>query len=167
MHGGSRCAIALHGDTVAGYIWCFSGEYMITLDDYRQRNLRVQLDPGSVFTGNAYVVPAHRQRGLFQRLKLFLMQTYPRDTRFYTWVNELNFPSLAANRRLGFRRLATLRFLGVFSRTLLFLRVMGGSRWRGFRTRWPVIKIEGERLLAVPEAKYVPVGWHRPGRRFF
>lgn len=167
MHAKSRCAVALHGETVAGYIWSFTGEYVITLDDYRQRNLQVRLDPVSVFTGNAYVMPAHRQRGLFRHLKLFLMQTYPRGTRFYTWINELNFPSLAVNRRLGFRRLATLRFVGLFSRTLLFLRAADDSRWRGYRARWPVFRIEGERMQTVPEVKYLPVAWHGPGRRFF
>ncbi|MCR4347878.1 MAG: hypothetical protein NUV55_11845 [Sulfuricaulis sp.] len=143
---GARCAVALNGERVVGYVWAFTGEYVITLDDYRRCNLNVRLDSRSVFTGNAYVIPPHRGRRLFQRLKLYLMQYYPPGTHFYTSIDDLNAPSLAANRRLGFRKLATLRFVGVFSRTMLYLREKDSQRWRAFRTHWPALKLDDGRL---------------------
>lgn len=146
FHDGSRCAIVLNEERVVGYLWAFTGEYVITLDDYRWRNLGVRLDSRSVFTGNAYVVSQHRGHGLFQRLKLYLMQHYPPGTHFYTSISDLNAPSLAANRRLGFSKLATLRFIGVFSHTLLYVREKENRRWRAFRTHWPNLKLDGIRL---------------------
>jgi hypothetical protein len=146
FHDGSRCAIVLNEERVVGYVWAFTGAYVITLDDYRRRNLSVRLDSCSVFTGNAYVASLHRGRGLFQRLKLHLMQHYPPGTHFYTSISDLNAPSLAANRRLGFSKLATLRFIGVFSHTLLYVREKESHQWRAFRTRWPNLKLDGIRL---------------------
>jgi GNAT superfamily N-acetyltransferase len=143
---GSRCAIVLNEERVVGYMWAFTDEYVVTLDDYRRRNLSVRLDSRSVFTGNAYVASPHRGRGLFQRLKLYLMQHYPPGTHFYTSISDLNAPSIAANRRLGFSKLATLRFIGVFSRTLLYVREKESRQWRAFRTRWPNLKLDGIRL---------------------
>ena len=143
---GSRCAIALNEARVVGYVWAFTGEYVITLDDYRRCNLNVRLDSRSVFTGNAYVMPQYRGRNLFQHLKLYLMQHYPSGTHFYSSIDDLNAPSLAASRRLGFRKLAMLRFVGVFSRTLLYVRETEDRRWRAFRTRWPILKLDGKRL---------------------
>lgn len=143
FHDGSRCAIVLNEERVVGYIWAFTGEYVVTLDDYRRRNLNVRLDSRSVFTGNAYVTPQHRGRGLFQRLKLYLMRHYPPGTHFYTSISDLNIPSLAANHRLGFRKLATLRFVGVFSHTLLYVREKESRQWRAFHTRWPNLKLDG------------------------
>jgi GNAT superfamily N-acetyltransferase len=146
---GSRCAIVLNEERVVGYIWAFTGEYVVTLDDYRRRNLSVRLDSCSVFTGNAYVASQHRGRGLFQRLKLYLMQHYPPGTHFYTSISDLNAPSLAANHRLGFRKLAMLRFIGVFSRTLFYMREKDGRPWQAFRTRWPTLKLAGVQLQTV------------------
>jgi GNAT superfamily N-acetyltransferase len=143
---GFRCAIVLNEERVVGYMWAFTDEYVVTLDDYRRRNLSVRLDSRSVFTGNAYVASPHRGRGLFQRLKLYLMQHYPPDTYFYTSISDLNAPSLAANRKLGFSKLATLRFIGVFSRTLLYVREKESRQWRAFHTRWPNLKLDGIRL---------------------
>ncbi len=154
FHDGSRCVIALFGSRVVGYMWAFSNKYVITLDDYRQRNLCVWLPSGAVFTGNAYVMPPHRGRGLFQRMKLYLMHDYPVGTNFYTSISDLNTPSLAANHKLGFRELATLRFVRVFSRTLLYVREKGERSWRPFRAGWPEPKLDGTRLQMDPAKRF-------------
>ena len=150
FHAGTRCAIALFESRVVGYLWAFTGEYVITLDDYQRCNLHVRLPSGAVFTGTAYVALLHRGRGLYQRLKRHLMSGYPSDTNFYTSAGDLNAPSLAASRKLGFSTLATLRFVGVFSYTLLYVREAGNHRWRPLHTRWPALEFDGMRLRIEP-----------------
>lgn len=146
FHNGTRCTVVLFESRVVGYLWAFTGEYVITLDDYRRCNLQVHLPAGTLFTGTAYVEPLHRGRGLYQRLTSYLVSEYPSGTSFYTSVSDLNAPSLAANRKLGFSTVATLRFIGVLSYKLLYIRETGGRRWYPLSTHWPVLRVEGMHL---------------------
>ena len=157
FHAGYRCVIVLFDKHVAGYLWAFTGEYVITADDYRRCNLGVRLPSGAVFIGNAYVVPAHRGHGLYRRMSLYLMRHCPPGACFYASISELNAPSLAVNHKLGFKELATVRFIGVFSRVLLYVREAGSHRWRWFHTRWSDLKFDGARVQAVPQdSPYLP-----------
>jgi GNAT superfamily N-acetyltransferase len=149
FHEGYRCVIVLFDKHVAGYLWAFTGEYVITLDDYRRCNLSVRLPSGAVFIGNAYVVPAHRGHGLYRRMSLYLMRHCPPNACFYASISDLNAPSLAVNHKLGFKELATVRFIGVFSHTLLYIRENATHRWRSFRTRRPNVELDGARLRTV------------------
>lgn len=149
FHEGYRCVIVLFDDHVAGYLWAFTGEYVITADDYRRCNLSVRLPSGAVFIGNAYVVPAHRGHGLYRRMSLYLMWHCPPGACFYASISELNVPSLAVNHKLGFKELATVRFIGVFSHALLYIRENAAHRWRSFGTRRPNMELDGTRLRTV------------------
>ena len=163
FHDGYRCVVVLFDKHVAGYLWAFTGEYVITLDDYRRCNLSVRLPSGAVFIGNAYVVPAHRGYGLYRRMSLYLMRHCPPGACFYASVSDLNAPSLAVNHGLGFKELATVRFLGVFSHVLLYVREAGSHRWRSFHTHWPDLKFDGARVQTVPqESPYPTLGNRSP-----
>ncbi len=144
FHDGCRCVVAYSQKRVVGYLWAFAGEYVITLDDYRRCCLRTRFPSGAVFTGNAYVMPTHRGHDLYQHMGLYLMSHYPAGTCFYASVNDLNVPSLTVNQRLGFTEMTTARFVGVFSRTLLYMREAGDSRWRRFPAPWPDLQLDGK-----------------------
>lgn len=145
---GHQCAIVRTQDRMIGHLWAFSREYIVTIDDYKKTNLPFELDSNSVFTGNAFVAPEHRNRGVFQHLKLFLMREYPAKTRFYTWVDQTNTPSLAANRALGFEQLAVLRFAGPVSHSFLSLREASARAWTHFGRHWPRLRLDGRHLLS-------------------
>jgi hypothetical protein len=149
FHDGYRCVVTFFEERVVGYLWAFTGEYVITLDGYRRCNLRARLPAGAVFTGNAYVTPSHRGRDLYQRMGLYLMRHYPLGTCFYAAVIDLNAPSLKVNHRLGFTEMATARFIGAFSRTLLYIRAAGSRRWRPFFTSCSDLRFDGARLQTV------------------
>lgn len=150
FHDGYRCVFVLFDKQVVGYLWAFTGEYVITLDDYRRRNLRVSFPPDAIFIGNAYVTPAHRGHGLYQRMSLYLMERCPSSACFYVSISDLNAPSIAVNHKLGFTELATLRFIGVFRRTLLYMREKDSPRWRSFHTHWPDLRLDGTRMRTIP-----------------
>lgn len=143
---GFRCAIARHNDAVVGYNWGFTGGYTITVDDYRRHIARVNLQPGTVFTGNAYVRPEHRGRGVIRQLKRVLFSDYPTGTRFYTAISELNNSSLRANTRLGFEKLGTLRFTRTPFGNRLYLRANDGDRWACIDHATSSIQIDGRNL---------------------
>lgn len=140
---GSQCAVARHNDVVIGYNWAFTDNYIITIDDYRRHMARVELEPGTVFTGNAYVRPEHRGRGVIRKLKCALFSHFPSGTRFYTAVSNLNSSSLRANTRIGFEKLATLRFTRSPFGNRIYLRENGGGRWDYVGRTASIIQIEG------------------------
>ncbi|MBI3779329.1 MAG: hypothetical protein HY274_10565 [Gammaproteobacteria bacterium] len=149
FHEGHRCVVVLFDSHVAGHLWAFTGEYVITLDDYYRSNLSVRLPPNAVFFGNAYVGAAHRGQGLYQRMSLYIMQRCPPGAYFYTSVSDLNAPSLAVNHKLGFKELAIVRFIHVFPRTLLYIRANAAHGWRSFRARKPDTALDGTRLRTI------------------
>lgn len=143
---GFRCAIARHNDTVVGYNWAFTGSYTITLDDYRHHTARVDLPPGTAFTGNAYVQPEHRGRGVIRKLKQLLFSRYPAGTRFYTAISELNRSSLRANTQVGFEKLATLRFTRTPFGNRVYLRAPDDCRWHYIGHTTTAIQIDGREV---------------------
>jgi hypothetical protein len=143
LRDGRRCVIALFEARVVGYLWAFTGEYVITLDDYRRRNVTVRLPANAAFIGNAFIASPHRSRGLYQRLTQYFMKQDPTFTNFYVLVSDLNTSSLAASHKLGFRELMTLRFVGLFSHTQLYIRETDVRRWRRFPAPWPSLKLDG------------------------
>jgi hypothetical protein len=143
FRAGHRCVVARSQGRVVGHLWAFAGEYVVTVDDYRYTQLKIALDRMSVFTGNGYVDPHHRDHGVFRRLKLYLMHQYPAGTNFYAWVDESNAASLAANRALGFEPMAVLRFNGSPSRRQLTLHHLGGDQWIDLQRPWPTLRIAG------------------------
>lgn len=146
FHEGHRCALVLCDGRVAGHLWAFTGQYVITLDDYHRSKLSVRLPPNAIFFGNAYVGAAHRGHGLYQRMSLYLMRRCPPGAYFYTAVSDLNAPSLAVNHKLGFKELAVVRFVHVFSCTLFYIRANAAHRWRSFLARQPDVELDGTRL---------------------
>jgi len=150
---GHRCAVARNRHGIAGYLWEFRDEYVLTLDAYGPHSMQVKLEPNAVFTGNAYVRPDSRRHGLYRNLKHFLMRQSPPETAFYTWINRQNTASLGANRNLGFTLLATLRFVGLGSGSALWWRPADSARWLRAGLRWPAmtIQLSGARMtIGVP-----------------
>lgn len=143
---GFHCAIARHRDAVIGYNWAFTGRYTITLDDYRRLTARVDLQPGTVFTGNAYVRPEYRGRGVIRQLKHVLFSHCPTGTRFYTAISELNHSSLRANLHVGFEKLAILRFARTPFGNHLYFRAGDGQRWENVGHAASAIQIDGREV---------------------
>ncbi len=147
FRAGHRCAVVRARGEMIGHLWAFKDEYIITLDDYRYTRLTIALETTSIFTGNAYIAPRHRDHGVFRQLKLYLMHQHARGTRFYAWVDELNGASLAANRVLGFEPLAVLRFGGSETQRQLSLQTFNSDEWLALDRPWPVLRIAENRLL--------------------
>jgi hypothetical protein len=125
---GARCLSARRNGRVIGHLWAFTGEYTITVDDYRHTRIPVALDAHSVFTGNGYVVHELRNSGVFRQLKLRLIQAYPAGTSFYTWVDRRNDASLQVNRAVGYTPIAQVRIRDLDA---------------------PALRLEGNRLIGV------------------
>lgn len=146
--GGFRCAIARHNDAVIGYNWAFTGSYTITVDDYRHHAARIELHPGTAFTGNAYVKPDYRGRGVIRQLKSVLFSHFPTGTQFYTAVSDLNLSSLRANTHLGFEKLATLRFTRSPFGNRLYLKSCNGDRWSYIGPAASAVQLDGREVRA-------------------
>lgn len=145
---GARCFVARLDDRMIGHLWAFSGEYTITVDDYRHTRLGLALDDGSVFTGNAHVTREFRNSGVFRQLKAFAVRDYPPGTRFYTWVDRMNDASLAVNRTMGYQPIARIRWTGRGARWNLALCPTGAASWtRLGRAPWPRLRLAADRLL--------------------
>jgi hypothetical protein len=138
---GHRCAVAGSGEAIIGFLWAFTETYTLTLDDYRERSLKILIPTGGVFTGNAYVAPHQRQRGVFRALKTFLLQQYPEETVFYTEVQAVNLASLKVNRELGFTPFAVLRFKA--RRNVVAIRSSQASSSVVLRKPWPALRVDG------------------------
>ena len=144
---GFRCAIARNNSVVVGFNWAFTGECIITPDDYRHSTV-VSMDSRSIFTGNAYVAPEHRGRGVIRQLKCLLFENYPKGTSFYTAVNNLNASSLRANTHMGFHQLATVRYLVTPFGTRTYLKKQGDDRWVRLYRQPPALRIVQASVIA-------------------
>jgi len=144
---GFRCAIARNNSAVVGFNWAFTGECVITPDDYRHSTV-VSLDSRSIFTGNAYVAPEHRGRGVIRQLKSLLFGHYPKGTSFYTAVNDLNASSLRANTHMGFQQLATVRYLITPFGARTYLKKRGDDRWVRLHRQPPALHVVQASVIA-------------------
>ena len=146
---GHLCAMVLSRAGIAGYMWGFRHQYVLTLDDYGPRSIPIRLQPSAVFTGNAYVRPELRGRGLFRRLKDFVMRQFPPATQFYSSINALNWPSLRVSEVLGFEAIASLRFMGLGHSTALWWQPAHEPAWRAAGLHWSSrsARVEEGRLI--------------------
>ena len=133
---GHVCATARDETAIVGYVWAFTDEYVLTLDDYQKCSLPIAIEQGAIFTGTGFVHEAYRNRTLFRQLKYFLMQQYGTGTRFYSAINTLNLPSLKASDSLGFVPVAHLRFAGFGNRSSMWFQDLGSRGWRAAGMSW-------------------------------
>jgi hypothetical protein len=145
---GARCYVAIHRSRVVAYMWAFSGEYVLTYDSYRSRNLTIRLEPRSVFLGNGMIDEQHRLRGLFPHLVAFVRGQWPRGTELYSAVERANQRSLRSHYRLGFVPCARVLCVTVLGRSRFFTRAGSASPWRARRSSDP-ISLSAPALAAV------------------
>jgi hypothetical protein len=118
---GHSCYLASHvRDGAVAYNWAFRREYALTFDEYRSKNVAIELGEDCVFCGNGFVANAHRLKGVFAHLAHYRIQSFPEQSRFYVSVSDINTNSLGANRRLGYRELCSVICIGIFGLNLFF-----------------------------------------------
>lgn len=99
---GQDCFVVRRKGAVVAYFWVFKDRYQLVFDNHVRRRLTFALKGEQRFFGNGYIAPAHRLKGLFPHMVQFVGGHYPAQTRFFSSVNSLNYPSLRAHRRFGF-----------------------------------------------------------------
>lgn len=144
----AKCYVVRHGESLVGYVWAFPRRYVLTYDNYRERNLIVQSGDRSVFLGNGMIGEKYRLKGLFPLLMSFVLQQWPRDTRFYTAVDKVNERSLLSHYRLGFVSCGKVLCVTLLGVSFFFHKAPGDTRWRRQRR---------DRELVVPEQP--PIGF--------
>lgn len=120
---GHLCYLATHTrDGVVAYNWAFRHEYTLTFDEYKSKNVAIELSEDCVFCGNGFIANTHRLKGIFAHLAHHRIQSFPEQSCFYVSVSDINTGSLNANRRLGYRELCSVICIGIFGLNL-FLRL--------------------------------------------
>ena len=144
---GHCCAVAHAQGEIIGSQWMFFHRYVVTIDEYRASHIGIRLFANSAFFGNAYVRPDYRSRQIARHLKLYVTAQRPEYEHFYTWVDSTNIPSLHSNAAIGFRPMATLRFLGPIAVVRVLMRnATPESRWIGVSKDSPDLVADGHRL---------------------
>jgi hypothetical protein len=136
---GARCYVVIHAGRVIGYVWVFSGEYVLTFDNYGRRNLTIPLDDRSVFIGNAMIEEDYHLRGLFQLLIRHAVRRLPPDTRVYSAADRTDDRSLLSHERIGFVRRARILCVTVLGIARFFRRDSEGQPWRVQPASDPVV----------------------------
>lgn len=79
----------------------------------------ISLDNTQAWARDAFVAPARRGQGLIAALMEHASTVDSGPQQFLSDVDSYNYPSLRAHRKMGFRRIATVRSLSIGKRFLL------------------------------------------------
>lgn len=126
---GHKCYLVEYQGKAAGVIWAFLGETQLTFDGYRQSRIRVALDSGTAFLGDAFVLDAYRLRGFYPVLlggtirSLIQNEGCARITGHVYYENAL---SLSSHLRFGYKVHRTVYFAHFLGRGCLVCA--GGNR---------------------------------------
>ena len=146
---GPSCITARRDGRLVAYLFAFTGEYLLTYDDYGPRTLRFALDEKAVFLGNVFIRAEYRMRGLFPHLLRFCVDSYPPGTRFFGHMDADNVHSFNSHRRLGFVPLLTITCLGVGPTRIFLQRPFGARRRTRVDPRAALRLVEREGRLAL------------------
>ncbi|HAZ13624.1 MAG: hypothetical protein A2X86_13910 [Bdellovibrionales bacterium GWA2_49_15] len=99
---GNTCFIARKEDVLIGYYWAFLDHHIITYDDYKSKNLFLELPEKTVFFGNGFIRPAYRLKGVFPHFASYCIKQFSPENRFVTATDIENRASFNSHQRLGY-----------------------------------------------------------------
>lgn len=126
---GARCHVMKHEGRIAAYSWTFEKKYVLTFDEYRRKNIVFTLGDNVVFLGNVFVAQDHRRHGVFSHLFHHIVSQWPKDTRFYSWVEWTNNGSLQTHGSLGFTPLFRILCVTIGGMTGYWMRSPADNGW--------------------------------------
>lgn len=132
FHKKNQCFVAINSDNeVVGYIWVFSGKYVLTWDEYRSRNIEIKLQQHQKVLSDLYIRKADRMRGVYPLLLKFCINQHSQGTIFLTTILNTNQESLKSAMRLGFQSIGKVTNIGIFKRNYYKYKVPGLRCWKG------------------------------------
>ncbi|MBI2521708.1 MAG: hypothetical protein HYV97_14935 [Bdellovibrio sp.] len=99
---GNICFVARKNDVLIGYYWAFLNQHIITYDDYKKKNIAIELSPNMIFFGNGFIHPEYRLKGVFPHFASYCIKQFPIGSRFITATDLDNHNSFNSHKRLGF-----------------------------------------------------------------
>ncbi|MEK6624217.1 MAG: hypothetical protein AABY86_04575 [Bdellovibrionota bacterium] len=148
---GDTCFLARKNDVLIGYYWAFRTHHIITYDDYKSKNLEIELASNMIFFGNGFIHPSFRLKGVFPHFAKYCIQQFSCDSRFITATDIENNLSLNSHNRLGYLQQFQLTCISLWRLHLHFIKAKQHRpviRFHFHRARKSMPKINASMLLS-------------------